>query len=107
MAPDIAADAVARVAVRWQSIGSAQDAPAHEVSATLAASDVCALDAADADLRWAAAVAALAEILKGSPYADRAALPTIEAIVTQQASRDADRAEFAALFAKAKPLLGR
>jgi Ca-activated chloride channel family protein len=107
LAPDLGTDALAKVAVRWQSIGSAQDAPAHEVSATIAASDVRALDAADADLRWAAAVAALAEILKGSPYADRAALPTIEAIVTQQAGRDADRAELAALFAKAKPLLGR
>jgi Ca-activated chloride channel homolog len=107
MAPDLAVDALAKVAVRWQSIGSAQDAPAHEVSATVAVSDVCALDAADADLRWAAAIAAFAEILKGSPYADRAALPTIEAIVTQQASRDADRAELAGLFAKAKALLAR
>jgi len=30
----------------------------------------------------------------------------IEAIVNQQATRDADRAEFASLFAKAKALLG-
>jgi len=51
-------------------------------------------------------VAAFAEILKQSPFADRAALPTIEAIVNQQATRDADRAEFATLFGKAKRLLG-
>jgi Ca-activated chloride channel family protein len=105
--PDVGADNLAQVAVRWQSIGSAQDAPAHEVSATLAATGVCALDAADDDLRWAAAVAAFAEILKGSPYADQTALPTIETIANQQKARDADRAEFAALFAKAKALLGR
>ncbi len=96
-----------QVAVRWQSIGSAQDAPAHEVSAALAATTVRTLGDADADLRWAAAVAAFAEILKQSPFAERAALPTIEAIINQQAGRDADRTEFAALFAKAKVMLGK
>jgi Ca-activated chloride channel family protein len=105
-APIIGAADLVQVAVRWQSIGSAQDAPAHEVSAALPAETVCALDAADADLRWAAAVAAFAEILKGSPFADRAALPTIEAIVTEQKGHDAGRAEFAILFAKARMLMG-
>jgi hypothetical protein len=42
-------------------------------------------------------VAALAEILKTSPYADKSVLPTIRAIAAAQAERDADRAEFAAL----------
>jgi hypothetical protein len=52
-------------------------------------------------------VAGFAEILKQSPFADRATLPTIEAIVSEQATRDADRAEFATLFAKAKAMLSR
>ena len=43
--------------------------------------------------------------LKRSPFADRNALPVIEAVIAEQAERDADRAEFAQLFAKAKPLL--
>jgi Ca-activated chloride channel family protein len=105
--PTVGAYDLAQVAVRWQPVGSAQDAPALEAIAALPAASLSTLDDADADLRWAAAVAAFAEILKRSPFADRAALPTIEAIVTEQQDRDADRAEFATLFAKAKALLGR
>jgi Ca-activated chloride channel family protein len=37
---DIGADDLAKVAVRWQSIGAAQDAPAQEVDATLPAAAV-------------------------------------------------------------------
>ena len=101
-----AADDVVRVSVRYQAIGEANDAPAHEVAVGLPAAALGAdLAAADADLRWAASVAAFAEILKHSPFADRNALPVIEAVAAEQAGRDADRAEFAQLFAKAKPLL--
>jgi Ca-activated chloride channel family protein len=103
---DVAADDVARVAIRYQAIGDASDAPAHEVAVGLPAAALGAnLAAADADLRWAASVAAFAEILKQSPFADRATLPTIETIVGEQAARDADRTEFAQLFAKAKAML--
>jgi hypothetical protein len=93
------------VAVRWQAIGDPIDASAHETAVGLPATALGDLGAADADLRWAAAIAAYAEILKHSPFADRNALPIIEAVVAEQAERDADRAEFAQLFAKAKPLL--
>jgi len=103
--PEIDAADVARVAVRYQAIGEAVDAPAHEVSVGLPATALGDLAAADADLRWAASVAAFAEILKHSPFADRNALPIIEAVVAEQAERDADRAEFAQLFAKAKAML--
>lgn len=58
------------------------------------------------DLRWAAAVAAFAEILKGSPFAERAALPVIDAIVAEQAARDDDRADFAQLYTRARNMLG-
>jgi Ca-activated chloride channel family protein len=104
--PDVAADDVVRVSVRYQAIGEASDAPAHEVAVGLPAAALGAdLAAADPDLRWAASVAAFAEILKHSPFADRNALPIIEAVAAEQAGRDADRAEFGELFAKAKPML--
>ena len=95
-----------RFAEHYQAISDAADAPAHEVGVGLPAAALGAnLAAADADLRWAAAMAAFSEILKHSPFADRATLPVIESIATEQAGRDADRAEFAQLFAKAKPLI--
>jgi Ca-activated chloride channel family protein len=94
------------VKVRYQAAGAPQDSPALEVRAGLPAdSRGVDLGAADADMRWATAVAAFAEILKRSPYADRAFLPSIEAIVAEQAARDTDRTEFSQLFARAKGLL--
>jgi Ca-activated chloride channel family protein len=102
----LGADDLARVAIRYQTVGSANDAPALEVASALPSSAVGTnLGAADRDLRWAAAIAAFAEILKGSPFADRTALPLIESIAAEQAGRDADRTEFASLVARAKPLL--
>lgn len=103
---DVAADSLARVAIRYQRIGEAQDAPAQEVAASLPATAPAGLATADPDLRWAAAVAAFAEILKGSPFAERAALPVIDAIVAEQAARDDDRAEFAQLYTRARNMLG-
>jgi Ca-activated chloride channel family protein len=105
--PDIGADDVVRVSVRYQAIGDAADAPAREVGVSLPAGALGAnLAGADADLRWAASVAAFAEILKHSPFADRNALTVIDGVVSEQATRDADRAEFAQLYAKARQLLG-
>jgi len=104
--PVVDAADVVRVAVRYQAIDDALDAPAHEIAVGLPATALGAnLAAADADLRWAAAIAAFAEILKHSPFADRNALPVIETVVGEQAARDTDRAEFAQLYARAKPLL--
>jgi hypothetical protein len=80
--------------------------PALEVRAGLPLAEVEeGLGAGDPDLRWSVAVAAFAEILKQSPFADRAFVPQIEAVVNEQAARDADRSEFAALFAKARAKL--
>jgi Ca-activated chloride channel family protein len=104
--PDVGTDDLMRVRVRYQAVGDATDAPAREVGLSLPAATVAAsLAEADADLRWAVAVAAFAEILKASPFADRGFLPLIETIVNEQANRDADRAELAGLFAKAKVML--
>ena len=104
--PEVAPDDLALVKVRYQPAGASQDSAALEVRAGLPASARCAdLTAADADLRWAGAVAGLAEILKHSPYADRALMPDIERIVVEQAAHDPDRMEYAQLFMRAKSLL--
>jgi Ca-activated chloride channel family protein len=60
---------------------------------------------ANGDFKWAAAVAAFAEILKESPYANVDGLSTIEDIVTEKNWLDSDRAEFVTLFNKARPML--
>jgi hypothetical protein len=57
---------------------------------------------ADSDLAWAFAVAAFAEILKGSPYALAEQLAALDAIFAAQAERDLDRAAFYQLFRKAR-----
>ena len=77
----------------------------HIVDLDAARGEGTNLDTVDPDMRWAAAIAAFAEILKGSPFADRANLPLIESVVAQQAARDQDRMEFASLFTRAKGLL--
>jgi Ca-activated chloride channel family protein len=94
------------VKVRYLPVDTASGAGAQEVSTALPASALTtSLDAADQDLRWATAVAGVAEILKKSPYASRSFLPTIQSICKAQASRDADRQEFTALLDKIAPLL--
>ena len=104
--PEVAAEDLALIKICYQPVGSAQYATALEVRARLGSGEICSdLRTGDADLRWAAAVATFAEILKRSPYADRDALPVIEEILGEQSGRDAARAEMAELFAKAKPLL--
>ncbi|MES1207445.1 MAG: von Willebrand factor type A domain-containing protein [Pseudomonadota bacterium] len=95
------------VKVRYKSVDALDTTPAKEVSVSFGPADLKeTLRDCDDDLRWAAAVAAFAEILKQSPFADRAFLPQITDIVAAQATRDTDRQEFATLFAKAKTLLG-
>jgi hypothetical protein len=107
--PEIAAGDLAVVKVRYKPVtaASAEATAALEVRAALPAAEVQeGLGSGDPDLRWAMAIAAFAEILKQSPFADRALLPTIAAIIDEQAARDADRRELAELFAKARPRLG-
>jgi Ca-activated chloride channel homolog len=101
----LAGDAVL-VKVRYKDVDATDATAAKEVSTALPATSLNVdLGVADPDLRWAAAVAGLAEILKGSPYASKAFLPTIRSITTAQADRDGDRAEFVSLLEKIVPLL--
>ncbi len=63
------------------------------------------LSDASRDFQFAAAVAAFAEILRESPYAERISLELVEEIARASSSpKEADRAEFLELIAKAKKL---
>jgi Ca-activated chloride channel homolog len=94
------------VKVRYKTVDATDATAALEVSTGLPTTALATdLASADQDLRWAAAVAGLAEILKKSPYASRAFLPTIRSICAAQSARDADRQEFTALLEKIVPLL--
>jgi Ca-activated chloride channel family protein len=94
------------VKVRYKDVNAAEQDPALEVSATLQPGQVAeSYRDADANLQWATAIAAFAEILKQSPFADRSYMGTIGTIVSEQAARDEDRTEFGELFGKARDLM--
>lgn len=101
----VAAEDALTVRVRYKAPMAGDADPATEISASLSPAALALGIEGDADTRFAAAVAAWAEILKQSPYADRAQLDAIEAVATAQAGRDAGRAEFARLLAAARPRL--
>jgi Ca-activated chloride channel family protein len=93
------------VKVRYKDVDAAEADPAYEVRSTITTADIKeSHGAANGDFKWAAAVAAFAEILKESPYANVDGLSTIEDIVTEKNWLDSDRAEFVTLFNKAKPM---
>jgi len=104
--PAFAPEDVVEVRVRYKLPGATAADPAIPVSFLLADHRLLAeADLASDDLLWGAAVAAFAELLKGSPYADLDNLGLIAPIVAAQAEDDADRGEFAVLFALARSLL--
>lgn len=101
LAREVAAADLALVKVRYKQLDAVAETPASEVSQAISAKAVLSsLDGADEDMRWAAAVAGLAELLKNSPYAEKSWLPTIRSIAAAQANRDADRNQFALLLEK-------
>jgi Ca-activated chloride channel homolog len=102
---EIAAEDLVLVKVRYKAPGATEEDAAYEVSATLAPSAIA--EVGDDDVRWAVAMAAFAEFLKGSPFARDEDLEVIGAIVQAQKDRDLERTEFAELFAKALTLLGK
>ncbi len=96
---EVGADDFVLVKVRYKTVDAVDTTPAIEMSTTLPSALLSEeLSAADADMQWATAVAALAEILKTSPYADKTLVPTIRSIAAAQSGRDADRAELATLL---------
>jgi Ca-activated chloride channel family protein len=103
---EVAENDLVLVKVRYKDVDATENDPAYEVNTTLNA-DAIAESATDldADFQWTVAVAAFAEILKGSPYASQDALPAIGELIAAQSSRDAARGEFKELFTQATTLL--
>jgi Ca-activated chloride channel family protein len=93
------------VKVRYKQPGASAEDEATEVQETLAPElSAETIDTADVDMKWAVAMAMLAEVIKGSPYASAGDLASIEEIVAEQKTRDAYRAELASLLEKYKSL---
>jgi Ca-activated chloride channel family protein len=103
---EVAGDDLVQVKVRYKQLDAGTTDPALEVAASLAPADVAgAADSVDLDLAWAGAVAAFAEVLKGSPYAGEVDLDAVGAVFEAQSARDGERAEFYELFVAARGLL--
>lgn len=89
------------VKVRYKQPGAGETDEAREVVQRFAGDDAPAFDEVDDDLRYSAAIAAFAEILKGSPYATPDKLGELREVFEAQKDRDIEREEFLALFDKA------
>ncbi len=101
------ADDLAIVRVRYKDVDAVETTPAHEVKAVVRHDDVDELEKADADFRWAAAVAAFAEVLKESPFAEDAHVELVDGIVKGGAAgNDPERQEFIYLFDRTVLMLG-
>jgi Ca-activated chloride channel family protein len=93
---------LARVNVRHKE---PKGTTAQEATFAFAARDLAAsFDAASADLRFAFAVAAFADILRGAEEAEHWSLAEVEKLAAAAAGDDADRKELVALIAKARGL---
>jgi Ca-activated chloride channel family protein len=104
--PEIAADELALVKVRYKEIEAGTEALDREVRLSIKPEQI--LDSAveaDADFRWSAAIAAFAEILKASPFAKSDAISSIEEVIMADDGSTLDREEFISLFVTAKTLL--
>lgn len=100
-------DELCRVRVRYKEPGANEETQAYEVEESLFSDDVnSSFEETDGDFQWATAIAAFAEILKGSPYAHDDALDAISSIVDAHVGTSADRREFQGLFGTARTLLG-
>lgn len=104
--PEVSADDLVLVKVRYKAPGASEQDSASEVSAALAPGEIAASRKdASGDLQWALGVAAFAEVLKHSPYADVDGLVIVDSIVAEQAGEDPDRLEFQTLYEQARSLL--
>jgi len=94
------------IKVRYKQPGASESDAAKEVLLHHEQkADAPAFADADQNLRYSAAVAAFAEILKQSPYAAYDKLETIRTVFDAQKDRDIERKEFLDLFDKAVKLL--
>ncbi len=104
--PEVAAEELLRVKVRYKERDAGEEDPAFEVTSSLAPADLRAgLADASSDHQWAVAVAAFAEVLKGSPFADRAELPAVGEVLQANTADHRNREELLPLFDRAVELL--
>jgi Ca-activated chloride channel family protein len=103
---EAADDDLVVVKVRYKQPSASATDPATEVVRRLAPAALGGtFDSADQDLRWTAAIAGFAEILKHSPYATPTQLDALRGIFVAQQDRDIERKEFLQLFERAALLL--
>ena len=94
------------IKVRYKQPGAMESDAAKEVGTHYVLSDSApAFKEADKDLRYSVAVAAFAEILKGSPHAATDKLDVLRQVFDSQKDRDIERKEFLGLFDKAVKLM--
>ena len=94
-AVEVSAEDMVLVKVRYKDVAATEADPAYEVASSLGASEAQdSLELAGADTRWAVAVAAFAELLKGSPFARPSMTGKIQSVLTASTVDDAERAAF-------------
>lgn len=90
--------------VRYKDVDATETTAAKEFSVSLKNAEE-SFTKADADMRWATGIAAYAEILRHSPFADKTVISKLDELFKEQSSRDSDRKEFYSLYLKTKPAL--
>jgi len=104
---EIAPSNLVMVKVRYKEVDATEEDPAREVREIMEGAQIrSSYQQMDESFRWAVAIAAFAEILKESPYANRDALPEIEGVVKEKTWLDGDRSEFVGLFDRAMEMMG-
>ncbi len=96
---EISAEDMVLVKVRYKDVDATALDEAYATSVSMGSEDILesTLDA-DQDFQWAASIAAFAEILKESPFADESALTDIHSTLLSYDTPDEDRIEFIDLF---------
>ena len=104
---EVSANDLVMVKIRYKQPGASAEDEASEVAKRLGPDAVVASsNDLDTDARWAAAVAAYAELVRGNPYVSMDELDTIAEIIADEIyEADADRSEFVMLFEKTRSLL--
>ncbi len=103
---EVAEDELVRVKVRYKDVDASALDEAYEVYVGLTPEEIAdSHRSLSPSFQWAVAVATFAEVLRGSPYVDGAALPMIQQVVDDQVADDPAKTEFATLFARASALM--
>jgi Ca-activated chloride channel family protein len=103
---EIQSSQLVEVRVRYKNPGASEEDEAYETSDGLGVGTPVATFAdADADFRWAVAVAMFAELVQETPFVGIEAIDVIEDVASAQAERDDQREEFASLVTAARSLI--